>query len=150
VKPSARLRHRLGRDDRGNVVIAFTTAVAFGLLAFVGLAYDGGQGIRTYNQAMDLASSAARAGAQAIDTGHLYATGATVVDADQASERVAAYLARAGHPGAGAVTVSGDEVTVTVTLSTTARILPLGTRHVSATASATATRGVENSPTGGS
>jgi hypothetical protein len=141
-------RHR-GRDDRGNAVIGFTTMAVFGLLAFVGLAYDGGQFARRYNEATDLAASAARAGAQAIDTGHLYATGDTLVDADGARDRVAAYLARAGHPGRGEVAVSGDQVTVTVTLPVSARILPLGTRHVSATASATATRGVDGSPGGG-
>lgn len=145
---TTRRRHP-GQDERGNVVIAFTTTAFFGLLAFVGLAYDGGQFARRYNEATDLAASAARAGAQAVDTGDLYATGQTVVDPDEASERVAAYLARAGHPGSGTVTVAGDEVTVTVTLRVSARILPLGTRPVSATASATAARGVEAAPVGG-
>jgi hypothetical protein len=103
--------------------------------------------INTYLEASDLAGNAARAAAQATSPAELYRTGDVRLDADEAQERAAAFLARAGHAGSGTVQVDGNEVTVTVTLEASALILPIGSKSLEATASATAVRGVEQ-PTG--
>ena len=128
-------------DDWGQMT-AFVAILATGLIAVAGMAYDGGQFLRTYTEASDLAESAARAGAQATRAESLLA-GDTSIDPAAAQARVDELLAAAGHPGAGVVTVAGERVTVTVTLEQAAHILPLGPRHISATASAIPTRGVD-------
>ena len=135
------MRNRWRDDERG--VLSIFGAVAATALVFVaGLAYDGGQYIKTYVEANNLAESAARAGAQAADPSGLL-TGRTAIDPAAARARVAEFLADAGHGGAARASVSGARVTVTVTLTQSAHILPLGPRNISATASATTARGVE-------
>jgi hypothetical protein len=124
------------------VLSIFGAVVAAALVFVAGLAYDGGQYIKTYVEANNLAESAARAGAQATDPRDLL-TGRPRVDPGTAQARVAEFLANAGHSGAGRASVSGSRVTVTVTLSQAAHILPVGPRSISATATANATRGVE-------
>jgi Flp pilus assembly protein TadG len=143
-----RVRRRLSRRDDRGVVTAYVAIVATGLIFVAGLVHDGGQMINTYLEASDLAGNAARAGAQATSSAELYRSGRVQLDADDAESRAQAFLARAGHPGAGTVRVDDNEVTVTVTLHQSARILPIGPRTLEATASATAVRGVEE-PAGG-
>ena len=128
-------------DDRG-MFSGFVAILAVGLMFVAGLAWDGGQYIKTYVEANNLAEAAARAGAQASDPAELL-VGRVGVDAADARVRVADLLADAGHAGAGQATVSGERVTVTVTLTQPSHILPLGPRRITATASATPTRGVE-------
>ncbi|HYZ99968.1 MAG TPA: pilus assembly protein TadG-related protein [Acidimicrobiales bacterium] len=130
------------RDDDQGVLSIFGAVVATALVFVAGVAYDGGQYIKTYLEANNLAESAARAGAQASDPSDLL-TGRTGIDPAAAQARVAEFLANAGHGGAGRASVSGARVTVTVTLTQSAHILPLGPRAISAAASATAVRGVE-------
>ena len=122
--------------------MAYTAALAAALVFVAGLAWDGSQLLRTYVQASDLAQSAARAGAHATEPDDLLA-GDRQVDPAAAQAAVSQFLASAGHSGASRVSVSGSEVTVRVTLSQSAQILPLGSRQISATASATPTRGVD-------
>jgi hypothetical protein len=138
------MRRRLAnaRDDERGIFSLFGAIAALALIFVAGLAYDGGQHIKTYVEANNLAESAARAGAQATDPSDLLA-GRTEIDPAAAQARVAEFLAAAGHSGAGHATVSGDRVTVTVTLTQAAHILPVGPRTISATASATPARGVE-------
>ena len=138
---SRRLTRARG-DERGGVFSLFGAIVAFALIFVAGLAYDGGQHIKTYVEANDLAESAARAGAQATDPSDLLA-GRTALDPAAAQARVAEFMAAAGHSGTGHASVSRDRVTVTVTLTQAAHILPIGPRTISATASATPARGVE-------
>jgi hypothetical protein len=133
---------RQRRDDDRGVFSIFGALVAAALVFVAGLAYDGGQYIKTYVEANNLAESAARAGAQAADPRDLL-TGTTNIDPGAAQARVAESLANAGHGDAARTTVSGARVTVTVTLSQPAHILPLGPRSISATATANAARGVE-------
>jgi hypothetical protein len=137
------------RDDRG-MISAFTAVVALALIFVAGMVYDGGQRVNTYMQASDLASNAARAGAQAAEPASLYdAEPGTELDGGDAVAAAQSFLADAGHPGSGSVTVSGDEVNVVVTLDQTAVILTwLGTVEIQANATATATPGVD-APTGG-
>ncbi len=134
------------RDDRG-VTTAFVAIVAVGLLFVAGLVADGGRYIAAYRQAGDLAANAARAAAQGVDTEALR-DGEVRLDATDAQARADDFLAAAGHAGVGTVSVDGAEVTVIVTLTADALILPTGTKAVTASATAAATRGVDQ-PSGG-
>jgi Flp pilus assembly protein TadG len=134
------------RDDRG-AITAFVAIIALGLLLVTGLVADGGRYIATYRQAGDLAANAARAAAQGVDLQAL-GEGTVALEPADAQARAADFLASAGHPGAGATSVAGDEVTVTVTLTADALILPTGAKTVTASATATSTRGVDQ-PSGG-
>jgi Flp pilus assembly protein TadG len=135
-----RLADRL--DDRG-VVSTYVAILATALLFVTGLVVDGGGKIATYIEASNLASSAARAGAQAVDQAELYDTGDVVIDPAEAEELANAYLAAADHPGTGVVEVDGNTVTVTVTLTHVPKMLPIGSQAITADESATALRGVE-------
>lgn len=128
------------RADHGQAT-AFIAVVATALVMVAGLAYDGGQYLRAYLEASDLAEAAARAGAQATGPDHLFA-GDTSLDPAVAEANVNTFVAEAGHPGAATTSVSPGSVTVTVTLSQPAHILPLGTKSISATATAQPARGV--------
>lgn len=132
----------LRRSDDG-VVTTYVAIVATTLLFVAGLVVDGGGKITTYIRASNLAGSAARAGAQAADEGALYANGEVVIDLVEAEELAYQYLADAGYPGSGQVSVDGDTVTVTVSLTHDPMMLPVGTQEIQATESATAVRGVE-------
>lgn len=136
------------RGDERGVVTAFVAIVAVGLITAAGLVYDGGQILSRYRQAGDLAAQAARAGAQGISEGSLHG-GEPQLDVREARRRAVGLLADAGYPGAGAVRVDGDEVTVTVTLPRRPHLVPFGPRHVTATASAALTQGVDAPRSGG-
>jgi Flp pilus assembly protein TadG len=128
------------RDDRGQAT-AFIAVVATALIMVAGLAYDGGQFLRAYLEASDLAEAAARAGAQATGVDDLFG-GETSLDPALAEANVNTFVAETGHPGAATTSVDPDSVTVTITLSRPAHILPLGTKSISATATAQPARGV--------
>lgn len=117
-------------------VSALVAVVALGLVMMAGLAYDGGQIVAAQTTARDLASNAARAGAQEIDIDELRATGAAVLDPSHAAAAAAAYLARTGHSGR--VQVDGAAITVAVDVLQPMRILPLPARRVTAVHTATA------------
>lgn len=75
----ARTRVAAGPDEQG-MVSAFVVGVVFSLLLSVGLVYDGGSILVTRRTADNLAATAARAGAQALDVDELYRTGIVVLD----------------------------------------------------------------------
>lgn len=123
------------RDDEG----AITGAVAIlsiAMLAMAGLAYDGGQIAVAHTHAYNLASAAARAGAQQVDDASLRAAGDTL---DPAAATSAATSATAGEGVATSVSVTGSTITVTVTTTQSWRLLPLPDRRITATATAAAT-----------
>lgn len=126
----------------------FVAVMATALVFVAGFAFDGGQLLLTFTQANNLADAAARAAAQGIDTEQFRSSGTVTLDPGDAQARAAAFLADAGHPGTGSVTVSGDEVTVTVTLVYDLRLAP-GSRSVTASSTATAVEGVDGPPIGG-
>jgi Flp pilus assembly protein TadG len=128
------------RADQGQVT-GFIAIVAVALIAVAGMAYDGGQYLRAYLEASDLAEAAARAGVQATGPTDLLA-GTTTIDPVAAETNVNQFMASAGHPGAATTSVSPGNVTVTVTLDQPSYILPLGTRSISASATAEPARGV--------
>jgi hypothetical protein len=128
------------RCDEGQAS-AFIAIVAVALVMVAGMAYDGGQFLRAYLEASDLAEAAARAGAQATGPDDLF-RGDISLDPATAQANVDEFMAASGHPGAATTTVSGDSVTVAVTLEQSAYILPIGSRSISATATAEPARGV--------
>jgi len=117
-------------------VSAFVAVVAIGLVMVAGMAYDGGRIVAAQAMARDLASSAARAGAQEIDLDVLRSTGEAVLDPEGAKSSAAAFLAESGHTGR--MWVTGSSITVAVTIRQPMRILPVGDRTVTATDTATA------------
>jgi hypothetical protein len=85
------------------------------VLAVAGLVYDGGGLIATKRQTINVAEQAARAGAQAIDTSTLMATGVVQLDPTAASARAEAFLATNGWTGTASATTTSVTVTVTQT-----------------------------------
>lgn len=129
------MRHPALAGEQGSVS-AFVAVVAIGLVMVAGMAYDGGRIVAAQAMARDLASSAARAGAQEIDLDVLRSTGEAVLDADRARSSAEVFLAESGHTGQ--MWVTGSSITVAVTIRQPMRILPVGDRTVTATDTATA------------
>lgn len=131
-------------EERGSVT-PLVAVIAIALVMVAGMAYDGGQIVAAQATARDLASAAARAGAQEVDLDQLRATGLPRLDADRATAAVDAYLREAGIRGTSHV--EGATVTVTVTVRQPMRILPVPDRTITSTDSATAiTANVEDQP----
>jgi len=126
---------RRWNDERG-ALSTFVAVIALPMLMAAGLALDGGRKVVALQSATHLADGAARAGAQAVDLDTLRTTGELRVLPDQAATRAGDYLANLGHTGR--VTVSGDTVTVTVSLTVNPMLLPIGAITVTATQTAAA------------
>lgn len=122
-------------DERG-AVSTFLAVIALALLMAAGLAIDGGRKVTALREASHLADNAARAGAQAVDLDTLRTTGDLRLLPDQAAMRVDEYLIPLGHTAN--VTVAGDTVTVTISLTVDPVLLPTGTITVTATETAAA------------
>ena len=124
-----------GRDERG-AISTFLAVIALAMLMAAGLAIDGGRKVNALLEASHLADNAARAGAQAVDLDTLRTNGDLRLLPDQAAARVDQYLAPLGHTAD--VTVAGDTVTVTVSLTVDPVLLPTGPITVTATETAAA------------
>lgn len=122
-------------DERGSLS-AFVAVVAVALIMVAGMAYDGGQIVAAQATARDLASSAARAGAQEVDVDRLRGSGDAVLDPERATGAALAFLAQAGFTGT--TRVDGASITVTVRIHQPMRILPVPERIVTASDTATA------------
>ncbi len=122
-------------NERG-AVSTFLAVLALALLMAAGLAIDGGRKVNALSEASHLADNAARAGAQAVDLDTLRTTGTLQLQPDEAVVRVDEYLAPLGHTAD--VTVNGDTVTVTISLTINPVLLPTGPITVTATETATA------------
>ena len=132
-----RMRARLGASESG-MVTAFVVIFTLALLLMAGLVLDGGLALAAKVQAIDDAQAAARAGAQAIDIPTYRASGQITLDPAQATADAEHYLAAAGHTGT--VSVNGEQVTVTVTITQATQILSLaGIDHLTETGTGTAT-----------
>lgn len=118
VERSRGRRHRT--DDQGTIT-AFVVIFVLALLLVAGLVLDGGLALSDQVQAIDQAQAAARAGAQAIDLTTYRATGAIVLDPMAAREAAERFLLATGHTGT--VHVTGDEVSVTVSITRQTQIL---------------------------
>ncbi|MGI8684929.1 MAG: pilus assembly protein TadG-related protein [Acidimicrobiales bacterium] len=124
-------------------VTAIWAVLALSLFLLGGLVHDGGQILTARREADNLARQAARAGAQVLDENSLRA-GAAALDPVGAETSVRAYLDRR-HLVPIAVEVTASDVTVTVAMTQPTPLLSLvgiGSRTVSATATARSARGV--------
>lgn len=101
-------------DDEAGQVTAFVVIFLAALFLFAGLVLDGGLTLAARLHAIDEAQAAARAGAQALDTATYRSTGTVTLDPAAAVSAADAYLAAAG--GTSQVSVTGNQVTVTVHL----------------------------------
>ncbi|MFF5054193.1 pilus assembly protein TadG-related protein [Micromonospora sp. NPDC000663] len=112
--------------DDGRVSI-FLAVAMLGVLAIVGLSFDGAGQLRTLQRADNLAAEAARAGGQAIDRATAIEGGPKRIDQPEATAAVATYLTSAGTTGH---TVSfpqvGGETLIRVTVTVTYQRSMLG------------------------
>ena len=126
------------RTEEGTIS-AFVAVLTIALLAVAGLAYDGGQIIRSTAEARDLAGAAARAGAQQLAIEQVHA-GRAWLDTAAAEQAATALLAATG--ASGAVRVTDTDVAVTVTVTQPMRLLPLPDRQITVTAISSTTSDV--------
>jgi hypothetical protein len=113
--------------DHGRVSIFLAVAMV-GVLAIVGLSFDGAGQLRTLQRADNLAAEAARAGGQAIDRATAIEGGPTRIDQSQARVAVADYLTAVGSTTSHTVSfprIAGETV-VRVRLTITYRRSMLG------------------------
>lgn len=126
-------------DDRGSATI-WMIGVTVSAFLMVGLVLDGGVMLRARSDAFAVAASAARVGAQQLDS-DAAVEGETVLDPVAAEQAALDYLA--GHGVTGSVTVVGDTVRVSVTTSADLQLLSLvggGSATFNATAEAQAVK----------
>ncbi len=127
--------------ERGSVSIA-GAIFGIGIFLLIGLVLMQGQSLGSLSRTREAADNAARAGAQQIDTDHLFGTGEVRLDAALATQAVNRYAANL--PTVSVTSVRVDGATITVTVAET--ITPIGaigtTRTFTATESATALQGV--------
>lgn len=109
-------RPALWRRDDGRVTIFFAI-IASAWVAMLGLIIVGGARVRAYQKADNVASEAARAGANVIDPGLAIPGGAKLIDPTRARAAALAYLATAGATGV--VSVAPDRLHITVTATVT-------------------------------
>ncbi|GAB3474250.1 TadE/TadG family type IV pilus assembly protein [Amycolatopsis cihanbeyliensis] len=124
---------RLHTDQDGRVT-AFVVIIVTAILLFAGLVLDGGLALAAKIRALGEAQEAARAGAQEIDLAAYRTDGTLRLAPYQASAAARDYLAAAGRTGS--VSVAGNTVNVTVTVSQSTQLLDLvGIGSITVTAS---------------
>ncbi|MFG1867673.1 pilus assembly protein TadG-related protein [Micromonospora arborensis] len=129
--------------DHGRVSI-FLAVAMIGVLAIVGLTFDGAGQLRTLQRAENLAAEAARAGGQAIDRATAIQGGPTRIDQSQALVAVDNYLDAAAGTAGHSVSfpeVAGEtliRVTVTITYNRSMLGLFFKNNTVNVTGEATA------------
>jgi Flp pilus assembly protein TadG len=105
----------VNRDDERGTVTVFVVGFMFALLVVAGLVFDGGNVLAARRQAANVAESAARAGAQALDIAAARGSGTTRLDSATAIADADSYLRTAGYQGS--ASVDGDSVLVDVTIT---------------------------------
>ncbi|WP_409497261.1 TadE/TadG family type IV pilus assembly protein [Amycolatopsis sp. cmx-11-12] len=131
------------REDQSGRVTAFVVIIVTAVLLFAGLVLDGGLALAAKVRALGEAQEAARVGAQEIDLAAYRAKGTLRLEPQQATAAARNYLAAAGHTGT--VSVAGNTVNVTVTVSQSTQLLPLigiGSITVTASGQAQPQRGI--------
>ena len=113
-------RSRRARWERGSASIWVLLVIAGAFTVLLGLVVDGGAVIDARLDAARTARQAARLGADQLSPGSVR-SGTISVDPAAAAAAVHEYLGAAGYHGT--VRVSGENVTVTVTGTSAARIL---------------------------
>jgi hypothetical protein len=136
------LQRRPGSRDDGQIT-AFVVVVAAALVLLIGLVLDGGLTLAARERALGEAQEAARAGAQGINLAIYRQNGNLVLSPVAALADARAYLAGIGATGTASVT--GNVVTVTVTIVQPMQILDAAGPSaitVHATANAVPERGI--------
>jgi len=124
------------RSDAGQAT-AFTVVMTVAVLALAGLVLDAGLAASTKVEAVSAAQSAARAGARELDVAALRTTGVVRIDPAKARAAAQNWLGRARLTGT--VTVTDNQVTVSVTTARQTQLLHmLGVTSIPITATATA------------
>lgn len=125
-------------SDRGSVSLYFAI-VTIAALVMAGFVIDGGAALATRERAADLATQAARAGANALTPQSVRGL-PTSLQADPAAAQTAANRVLRAGGATGSVSVAGDIVRVTVTVGKSTVILSaVGLDDISQTGSASAT-----------
>lgn len=106
-----RILRRDAEHERGSVT-AFIAVLAAAFLLLGGLIYDGGRAEAAKTTAIDVAQQAARTAAQALNPADLREN-ILATNTGQAISDAEAYIAASGDTGT--VTISGDQISVTVT-----------------------------------
>jgi len=122
----------------------FTCILTVAMLILIGLVVDGGYVLAARRRAIDEANGAARAGAEALAPSSYRTSGALDLDPAVADAAAQGYLAAAGH--AGSITVTGNEVTVTLAFDqpmSLLRIIGIETVNVSGRGHARSVRGID-------
>lgn len=128
------------RSERGSVTLLLVLIMPALFIGVAGLVFDGGQVVTARRQALNEAEQAARAGAQGLAIEEIRGGGGEELDPARAQTAAEEYLAQLGRDGD--VEVDGDRVRVTVRITRSRQLLPLGPVTVSATAEARNIRGV--------
>lgn len=112
-------------DDRG-MVTAFVTITAVTLLLVAGMVFEGGRILSAKRETLNVAESAARAGAQALDEEAVRRGDTDILDHDAAVTRACSFLGQTGHScgGDASVQTAANRVTVSVTDSVHIVMLP--------------------------
>ena len=105
------IRDRTGGGDAGQVT-PFAVLLSVALIAVAGLVLDAGIALSTKVQALDIAQSAARAGAQQLDLYAYRTRGVTQLDTGRAAVAARSWLASAGVAGDASATATTVTVTV--------------------------------------
>lgn len=127
-------------SDRGSVALYFAI-VTIAALVMAGFVIDGGAALATRERAADLATQAARAGANELTPQSVRGL-PTNLQADPAAAQTAANRVLQAGGATGTVSVAGDTVKVTVTVTvhkSTVILSAVGLNDISQTASASAT-----------
>lgn len=119
-----RRRSRAQLGDRGGISV-YVAICTVALLGIIGLVVDGAGKLRATERADAVAIEAARAAGQAIDGGQAVPGDAIVVDPDAARAAARSYLKQAGVPGAVSVSADGRTLTVTINTSYETKFLPV-------------------------
>lgn len=130
------------REESGQVT-TFVVILVAAMLLCGGLVFDGGRLLASRRQLHDVASGAARAGAQALSVDTLRSEGSTAVDITAGIAAAEDYLAASGRTGE--VDVTGGLVSVTVTEDLDMVILQLAgvsSRQITGHGTAELVRGV--------
>lgn len=123
--------------ERGSIALYFAI-IAVAALVMAGLVLDGGAALATRQKAADLATQAARAGADALTPASVRGLPGDL-QADPAAARAAVDRLLNAAGATGSVTVDGDRVTVRVTVPRRTVILSaVGVNDISQTATASA------------
>lgn len=122
----------------------FTSLIVIAFLILAGLAVDGGYVLAARRRAIDEANGAARAGAEALAPSAYRTSGELTLDADAAASAAQDFLSATGHSGT--VSVSGNEVTVTLNFDqpmSLLRIIGIDSVNVQGRGQATSVRGID-------